>query len=130
MNLKRLRRVLRRLWFFHFHINIKYRLNLKMEEKGIVAHDCCPGLSPAGAPLPWATGSVQQAAGLRRETTPGNGQRSAGSGAPADNPGQQSQTTIPFSSMSPQFLLNHGRDNPHYESRCGNTRDLREPDAV
>ena len=72
MNLKRLCRVLRRLWFFHFHINIKYRLNLKMEEKGVVAHDCCPGLSPAGAPLPWATGSVQQAAGLRRETTPGN----------------------------------------------------------
>ena len=29
-----------------------------------------------------------------------------------------------------QFLLNHGWDTPHYESRCGNTRDLREPDAV
>ena len=21
----------------------------------------------------------------------------------------------------PQFLLNHGRDNPHYESHCGST---------
>ena len=29
----------------------------------------------------------------------------------------------------PQFLLNHGRDNPHYESCCGNTRDVREPDV-
>ena len=56
MNLKRLRRVLRRLWFFHFHINLKYRLNhdTPMEEKGTVAHDCCPGLSLAGAPLPAA----------------------------------------------------------------------------
>ena len=34
-------RVLRRLWFFHFHINLKYRLNLDMEEKllpAIVSH--------------------------------------------------------------------------------------------
>ena len=26
MNLKRLRRVLQRIWFLHFHINLKYRL--------------------------------------------------------------------------------------------------------
>ena len=37
MNLKRLGRVLQCVWFFHFHINLQYRLN--------------PGLSPAGAPL-------------------------------------------------------------------------------
>ena len=39
MNLKRLRRVLRRLWFFHFHVNLKY-LYRDMEKKGIVALDC------------------------------------------------------------------------------------------
>ena len=37
MNRKRLRRVVRRLWFFHFHINQKYK-----EEKGIDARDCLP----------------------------------------------------------------------------------------
>ena len=35
-----------------YYIYIKYRLNSKMEEKGIFARDCCPGLSPARAPLP------------------------------------------------------------------------------
>ena len=53
------------------------------------------------------------AAGLRRETIPGN------------NPfllhvavqyGLQGvRAIVPF----PQLLLNHGRDNPHYESCCG-----------
>ena len=49
MNLKRLRQVFRRLWFFH--INLKYKLNLDMDEKGIIARDCCPGLptEPVGA---------------------------------------------------------------------------------
>ena len=37
MNLQRLCQVLKRLWFFHFHINLKYRLNSDSEEKGIVA---------------------------------------------------------------------------------------------
>ena len=34
--------------------SLKSRLNRDMEEKGIVAHDCFPGLSPAGALLPAA----------------------------------------------------------------------------
>ena len=75
MNLRRLRQVLRRLWFFHFHVNIKYRLNREVEEKGTVARDRFPRYSPARAPA---------------GETLVNGQRSAGSGAPADNPGQQS----------------------------------------
>ena len=54
--------------------------------------DCCPRLSPAGAPLP---------AGDQ------TGHRTAFSGAPADNPGQQS-----LSPPCSQFLLNHGRDYP------------------
>ena len=41
--------VLRRRWFFHFHVNIMYRLNCEMEEKWIVARGCFPGLSPARA---------------------------------------------------------------------------------
>ena len=54
------------------------------------------------------------------------------SGAPpaGDNPRQQSLSppcrgsigtsrTQSQSSFPPQFLLNHSRDNPHYESRCG-----------
>ena len=74
--------------------------------------------------LQWALHCPQQlAVGLRRETTPGNGQRSAGSKAPVDNRGQQSLSPPCRGS---QFLLNHGWDNPHYESRYGNTRDLRE----
>ena len=36
MNLKQLHWVLRRLWFFHFHVNLEYRLNREMEEKWIV----------------------------------------------------------------------------------------------
>ena len=40
MILKRLRRVLRPLWFFH--VNLKSKLNHDMEEKGIVARDCLP----------------------------------------------------------------------------------------
>ena len=47
MNLKRLRRVLRSLWFFHFHINLKYT-----EPRHGGERDCWPRLSPAGAPLP------------------------------------------------------------------------------
>ena len=99
MNLKRLRRVLRRLWFFH--VNIKYRLNREMEEKGIVARDCCPGLSSAGAPVPAA----------RRAPV-------------GDNP------PLSPPCRSSQFLL-HGQNNPQYESRCsGNIRDFREPNTV
>ena len=52
MNLKRLRRVFRRLCFFY--TSIWSRLNCNMEEKGIVTRDCWPRLSPAGAPLPAA----------------------------------------------------------------------------
>ena len=53
MNLKRLRRVLWRLWFFHFHVNLKYRMNRKIEEKGIVARDFLP--PEPRCPLPAAT---------------------------------------------------------------------------
>ena len=49
MNLKRLGQVRQRLWIFHFHINLKYRLNLDMEVKlfpAIVSRRspaaCCP----------------------------------------------------------------------------------------
>ena len=35
------------------HINLKYRLNLDMDEKGINGRDCCPGLPPEPrCPLP------------------------------------------------------------------------------
>ena len=30
----------------------------------------------------------------------------------------------------PQFHLHHGWDNPYYESRCGNTRDVSETDVL
>ena len=157
MNLKRLGRVLRRLWFFH--INLKYRLNLNME-------NCCPGSSPccplSRYHLPRQV-AVERAAKITRcppvavplqrarQRQPvisavgsaasclGSLLHVAGSTAAvaaprqrADNPGQQFQLLNFRESnpkfLSPQFLLN--RHKPHFESRCGNTRDVREPDTL
>ena len=64
-NLKQLRRVLRRLWFFHFHISLK-----QSEPRHGGERECCPRLlttivSRRSQPR-------QRAAGLRRETVAGN----------------------------------------------------------
>ena len=43
---------------------------------------------------------------------------------------QRAAGSNPFYSMSRFSIPSQEEDNPHYKSRCGNTRDIREPDAV
>ena len=63
--------------------SLKSRLNLYMEEKGIVAHDCLPSeprcraatvmeARGGGAMRRWFSGAGAQAAGHQRETIPEN----------------------------------------------------------
>ncbi|CAL8403955.1 unnamed protein product [Boreogadus saida] len=81
-----------------------------MEEKGIGARDCLP-------PKPRCRAAAVD---------------SRGGGAPAlVSPGSSmSRFNLDFQGVKakvplPQFLLlNHGRDNHHYESRCGSTGSL------
>ena len=106
--------VLRRLRFFHFHINLKYRLKHDMENKGIVARDCLPPeprcpLSPgyiyrqqwrwclgSGLYISAAVAAVavvprQRVIYISAAVAVVHRQRAAGSWAPAgDNPRQQS----------------------------------------
>ena len=83
---------------------------------GIVAPDC---------PAAWAPTPEHHhhclAAGLRQEKIRGNNPFLL---HVAVQSGQGVKAKVPF----PQLLLHHGRDNPHYECRCGTTRDVREPD--
>ena len=100
------------------------RLNLDMEEKGFVSSRSPTAEAPPpppqwAAPWRWCLAAVR----LRRETIVGN------------NPFllhlalhvvQGVEGKVP----SPQFLLHHGWENPHSEFCCGNTIDVREPDAA
>ena len=120
MNLKRQRGVLRRHRFFHFHVNIKYRLNREIEEKGIVARYCCLGLSPAGGPLP-AGAPAGDNPGQRAT---GNRQRSAGSRAPVGSGAPAGHVAVlnSFSTMA--------EITPTTSLVVEIPENLREPDAV
>ena len=108
MNLKRLRWVLRRLWFFHFHINLKHRLNRGMEEKGIVAVGRLPDFHRSSAAgLPELSSAVPPGG---RQTILGNNPVLLHVAVQSGLQGVKAKVNFP------RFLLHHGRDNPHHES--------------